>query len=74
MTLQERIRKLSQASRLIGEVKDSLSVEKKNCDCCGLVTYTNWEQYCNRQVLNGVLNKLEKSVERMERNPEQYGE
>ena len=72
MMLEERLWRLNQASCLIQEVRDSLSKETSICECCGLKTYTSFDQYQVREHLNSALNRLEKSMDRMSTDTEKF--
>jgi hypothetical protein len=65
MTAEERIKKINHAQALIEEVRDSLSAENINCECCGLTKYTNFDQYQVREWLNAAITRLSKTSERI---------
>tara|TARA_Y100000034_G_scaffold92025_1_gene111116 strand:- start:635 stop:856 length:222 start_codon:yes stop_codon:yes gene_type:complete len=73
MRLSERLNKLSEARRLSLEVRDSLSPQTHTCSECGLERHENWDHKQVRDVLNAVINRLEKTLERMEDNPDIFG-
>ena len=72
MKLQERLRKLEQANKLIFAVKMSLSKEYEECSCCQGKKYHHWEQAKVREMLNGCLSRLEKSLKWMGDEPDQF--
>lgn len=65
MNLQDRLSRLNVATLLINEVRDSLDNSKSFCECCGLTVYENFDQVKVREMVNGILTKLEKVSERM---------
>ena len=65
MNLQQRTNRLRAAHRLVRKVKDSLNHDTHTCGSCGVEVAENRNQQQVREMLNGVLSRLEKSIDRM---------
>lgn len=72
MKIQEQMKKLTDARALVKEVQDVLDVNSNVCDKCGLTSYENYGQWQAFDVLAAVLNRLDKTLERMNREPEVF--
>ncbi len=70
MIVNEQIDKLTQAKSLVEEVRKSWRLESNECPHCGLTKYTNFGQFQANDTLGAVLSRLEKTIDRMNREPE----
>lgn len=61
-----RIENLEEAYQLITEVRESLNSKSRVCPHCEMKKHENWEERKLRDILNGVLNRLEKTAERLQ--------
>jgi hypothetical protein len=57
--------RLEVAKRLVTAVRDSYVSEGKVCDCCGMITFVDWNAKQLREQLNGVLIRLENIQKRI---------
>lgn len=74
MTVTEQIEKLTQAKSLIDEVRKSWRLESSECQHCGLTKYANFGQFQANETIGAVLSRLEKTIDRMNREPEIFEE
>lgn len=58
-------KKLDQAKALVLEVRDSLNNKNHPCECCGHTVYEDWDARQMRDTLNAVVNRLEKTIEKI---------
>ena len=70
---QTNAEKLRTAKKLIEEVRDTLNLVKRQCECCNLTVYENEKEWVQRQMLNAAMSRVEKVSEEMERTNEVSG-
>lgn len=66
MTNEQMARDMAAALQLLKGVHEQLNDAGDPCECCGMVVRENFEEYQQKQVLGGAIQRVEKSLQRLE--------
>lgn len=64
MTPQEKIAKLTEAARLLDEVRVQMDTRERTCAHCGRVTYLNWTEQQAATTLQSLGTKIDGIIRR----------